>query len=338
MYLFGLWMLALLLIFMNAFFVAAEFSLITASRAFLNEKSDAEGRQGAQARLALKVASNLPKYLMGAQLGITMSTLALGYLAEPAVATTFELVPPVSNAVAAVLALVFVTFTQMVLGEIVPKNWALSEPERTALTLSKPHNWFVGIFTPAVWILDKMTAAGVRLLGVSPNDHETQARTPAELFGVVQESLEEGVIGEFERDLLTGALDLGEVTAISHSVPFSEIVFVLPDMLVREVEEIALSSGHSRLPVFGPNNETMGFVHTKDLFSVPIEDSHKVLPKELVRPILRVQANMAMDDVLLQMKESRRHLALVMDGNIDILGLITIEDVLESLVGDFPED
>ena len=326
---------AVLLILTNTFFVALEFSLITASHSYLNNKSEEGDRR---ATYALNASKNLPKYLAGAQLGITISTVALGFIAEPAVAELIDSVPIISHAVAAILALLLVTFIQMVVGEIVPKNVALSDPEKAALRLAGPHIIFVRMLNPLIWMLDKMTSAGVRLLGVSPTSQEA-ARTPVELVGAVEESLGGGVIDKFDYDLLTGALDLGEMTVGRHMVSRPNITHIQPNATVRQIEDLAVNSGHSRLPMMISNlKEVVGFVHTKDLLSIPEAERDERIDPELVRPALNLIADCPLDEALLLMKKERKHLAIVLDRRKNILGLITIEDVLEFLVGEFPED
>lgn len=328
---------AILLILTNTFFVALEFALVTVSDSYLKIKSE-EGDK--RAIIATKANANLPRYLAGAQLGITISTLALGFLAEPAVARLFDLIPAFSYAVSAAIALVVVTFLQMVIGEIVPKNIALTDPDKVALLLIRPHFWFVRILSPIIWSIDKATSFGARLLGVDFASGETQARTPVELAGVVEESLGEGVIDKFERDLLTGALGLGNQTVGRNMTLRPRIVSVVKNSTVKEVEEKALMSGHSRLPVSTnkESKEIVGFVHANDLLGVAEEARNEVISQDLIRSTVELEVNCPLDEALVAMQRERCHLAMVYDKRGNMLGLITIEDVLESLVGDFPED
>ncbi len=323
---------AVLLILTNTFFVATEFALVTVSQTFLNGKAEDGDKR---AILALSANSKLPRYLAGAQLGITISTLALGFLAEPAVARLFDLVPFISYAVAAALALVLVTFIQMVVGEIVPKNLALSDPDKAALLLARPHHWFVIVLNPIIWVIDKITAFGVRALGVS--GQESKNRTPVELVGVVDESLGGGVIDKFEHDLLTGAIDLGRETVGRNMTLRPRIVSVKRNSKVEDIEKTALDSGHSRLPVITASN-IIGFVHANDLLAIADQERSKEVPENLIRPVLKLEVSCPLDEALVSMQQERCHLAIVFDKRKNILGLITMEDVLESLVGDFPED
>lgn len=321
-----------LLILTNTFFVAVEFAMVTVSESFLKIKSQ-EGDKRAIA--SQKALDKLPRYLAGAQLGITISTLALGFLVE----RLFDLYPLFSYAIATAFALFVVTFLQMVIGEIVPKNISLSDPDKTALFLARPHFWFVKILSPIIWVIDKVTAFGVRLLGVDSSSEENQARTPVELLGVVEESLGEGVIDKFDHDLLTGALDLGKQTVGRNMTLRPRIISVAKNSTVREVEEAALSSGHSRLPISSEaKKDIVGYVHANDLLGVAEDERDEKVPQKLIRSTLELEVDCPLDEALVSMQRERRHLAIVLDKRSNVLGLITIEDVLESLVGDFPED
>ncbi len=324
-----------LLILINAFFVALEFSLITCSRSLLRDKQE-EG--SAKAGYALAGVKKMPRYLAGSQLGITISTLALGFLAEPAIARLFDSVSFISHALAAVLAIILATFIQIVIGEIVPKNMALADPDRAVLLLARPHFLFVKIFNPIIWALDKITALGVRMLGVSYSGEEA-SRTPVELVGAVEESLGGGVIDRFDYNLLRGVLDLSEQTVGRNMVLRPRIASINPDSTATEIESIVLSSGHSRLPVIAENmKKAVGFVHSKDLLFLEESKRNERIAPELVRPVLSLPPDCPLDEALVLMQKERKHLAIVLDRRNNILGLITIEDVLESFAGEFPDD
>jgi CBS domain containing-hemolysin-like protein len=341
-------LLSLALLVANGFFVAVEFALIASRRTKL-EAMAADG--SARARLALGSMRHLNLQLAGAQLGITMASLVLGYVAEPTVAGLIEgLIERVVDVPAGVLhtigfvvALTIVAFLHMVIGEMVPKNIAIAHPERTLLALALPNRAYVTVFGPLLRVLNGLSNAGVRLFGIEPQDELATAASAQELAVMLGASRDEGLIEEMAHQLLTGALDLGDRSIMSVLVPNDGVVWLPRSATPAEAEALVVSSGHTRLLVAGGEgtggvDDVLGFVHAKDLLTVPEAMRDRPLPLTRVRRMLMVEATTSLDDALLAMQKARIHVAVVTDATGRNLGIVTLEDIIEALVGDIRDE
>ena len=334
---------AVVLLVVNGFFVAAEFALIAARRSRL-EQLAADGHAGAAA--AVRSIGELSLMLSAAQLGITIASLLLGYIAEPAVAHLLEhplelagLEETSAHTVAFLIALSIVVFFHMVVGEMIPKNIAIADPERAALWLAQPMRGFMTLFRPVVLALTWSANAILRLIRIEPKDELSEARTGDELADLLAVSRREGVLKEVEHRLMTGALRFPVREVSSEMVARDDIVRVPVTATAAEVEAVALETGHSRIVVHGRDlDEVLGFVHAKDLLSVPADARSHTLPRSLVRRMLLVPTNRTLQQLLLTMRRARIHVALVVDGEGRTAGVVTLEDVLESLVGDIRDE
>ena len=335
---------AVMLLIANGFFVAVEFALL-ASRPSRLEPMVAEGVRGAS--VALASIRDLQAQLAGAQLGITMASLGLGFVAEPAVAHLIEeaieafveLPSGLLHTISVIVALSVVVVLHMVRGEMVPKNIAIAGPEGSARLLAPPHAAYVKVFTPLIWALNGVSNGIVRMLGTEPVDELNTALTVNEFHTLLRGAREEGVIEDLEHELLAGALDFRARTAGSIMVPFADVVSVPRSTTVAELESVAASSGHSRIPVWaaGPD-DIIGFVHAKDLLRVPPVGRDEPVTLELVRKMLIVPPDLSVRDLMRSMRRRRRHMALVRTPEGTLLGLATLEDVLEALVGDIRDE
>jgi CBS domain containing-hemolysin-like protein len=332
---------AAFLLLANAYFVAIEFAFVTSRRERL-EPLAAEGRRSAA--VALGSMRHLSLQLAGAQLGITMASLGLGFVAEPALAHVFEswlgpfdLPESVLRGIAFGVALLLVTFLHLVLGEMVPKNLAIAGPERTLLALALPNRMYVVVFGPVIRMLNAVANGAVRLIGLEPKEELASAHTPEELAVILAQSRREGTIGGSQADLLRGALDLAERPVREVMVPRQDIVAVTLRTGMAEVERLVRERGHSRLPVVGRGlDDIVGFVHVKDLLRSSDVDGAMSLRR--LRRMLEVGEDTALADVLLRMQSSRLHLASVIDAERHTVGLVSLEDVLESMVGDIRDE
>ena len=227
----------------------------------------------------------------------------------------------------------------MVIGEVVPKNLALAGPERALLWMAPVSRAYLRIFRPIVWLLQRLANAGVRLLKVEPRDELTSAHTAEELAVMVAESHEGGLIESFAHDLLAGVLDFGDRDVSSVMVPRDDVVAVSRGQTVAEIEQVVVRSGHSRLPVVDADvDAVLGFVHAKDLLTLPPEAHGQPLPLRIVRRMLVVPADRSLEDLLLSMRRARIHFAVVVDDARRTLGVVTLEDLLEELVGDILDE
>lgn len=336
--------LAVGLLLANGFFVAVEFALIASRRTKLESLADAGSTR---ANVALRSVRHLNLQLAGAQLGITMASLLLGYVAEPAVAGLIESgidqvveVPDgVLHTLGFVTALTIVAFLHMVLGEMVPKNVAIAAPERCLLLLAVPNRIYVFVFGPLLRLLNGLSNFVVRRFGVEPQDELASSASAEQLASMLDASRQEGAIEEMAHRLLAGALDLGDRHVETVMVPRHDVVWLARSATPAQAEELVVQTGHTRLLVADDGvDDVLGYVHAKDLLTVTGPVRHRPLPLSWVRrmPVLRRDTDL--DDALLVMQRARLHVAIVTDGHGHTLGLVTMEDVIEELVGDIRDE
>ena len=332
------------LLLANAFFVASEFALVASRRTRIDQLAEDGSKR---ARLAKRLSGELSFQLAGAQLGITMASLGLGFVAEPAVADALEsaleplggLPESVLHTIAFVVALAIVVFLHMVIGEMVPKNITIAAPEQTLLWLSLPTSMYSTLFRPVIRALNAMANGVLRLIGVEPRDELAVTHSADELASMLAASRREGLLEEFEHHLLDRALAFGGRQVATIMVPRDQVRGVPRTATVAQAERLALESGHSRLVVHGRDlDQVLGFVHAKDLLSVDSGERDRPLVAGRIRRMLVLSEDRRLRDVLLSMRRSRIHAALVVDANGRTAGLVTLEDVLEELVGEIADE
>jgi CBS domain containing-hemolysin-like protein len=326
--------LAVVFLLGNAFFVGAQFALITTRRDQLEPLAGAGGRS---ARVTLAQLRALPRMLAGSQLGIAVCSLGLGAVAEPAFAHILESaldpigVPDaVVHPVAFVIALAFVSFCHMVLGEMVPKNLALAGPVRAALWLGPIMAVWVRLTRPVLVVVNGAANAVVRLFGVEPKDELGGAYTPEELSDIFTESATEGLLDREEQHRLQAALRIEKTTAADLLRPIAETTSIGPDATARVVEQLVSESGFSRFPV-RDGARFVGYVHAKDVLSIPDQQFDLPLPADLRRTMVTVAPDAPVAGVLTAMRRSGTHLARVEEGE-RTLGMVTLEAVLRAVV------
>ena len=337
--------IAVVLLLANAGFVAVEFALLAARRSRLEPLAEAGNRR---ARLALAAMSDLNRQLAGAQLGITMASLGLGFVAEPAVASLIEravesfaeLPSGVLHTISFGVSLALVVFLHMVLGEMVPKNIALAGAERTAMWLAPGNRLYAIVFGPLIGLLNRLSRGLVRMGGVEPIDELATPHTAQEFAALVEHSAAEGFLDDFDRSLLSSALELAARPVRAVMVPRDRIVAVEREATVADVIEVMNTSGHSRVVVQqGSVDRVAGFVHAKDLLEVTDVRASQPLGEELIRVVPAIEEETSLEGALALMQGSRRHLAVVRQGARErTVGLVTLEDVLEVLVGDLIDE
>jgi len=321
----------------NAFFVGAEFALISLRRSQIEPRAEAGSRR---AKITLKAMERVSLMLAGSQLGITMCSLGLGAIAEPAVAHLLE-VPFVAlgvpqallHPIAFTLALMVVVFLHMVLGEMVPKNLALAAPTTSAMLLSPILYAIVFVLRPLIVLLNGLANGVLRAFKVEPKDEVASTFTREEVAELVAESKREGLLEASEHELLKGALAFPERTVRSVLIPTDKLKVLPSKVNATQVEARAAETGFSRFPVISPSGEMLGYLHLKDVLE---EDSHKrqrPIAAKRIRPMPTLAAEEPLDSALRQMQERGTHLARVHESNGALLGVVTLEDVLEELVG-----
>src|SRR5829696_2085104 len=316
----------------NAFFVGAEFALISARRSSIEPRAQAGNRL---AGITLHAMERVSLMMAGAQLGITVCSLGLGYLGEPAIAHALEgpfetvgipeaLVHPVAFAI----ALAIIGYLHVVLGEMVPKNLALAGPDRAALALAPPLAGIVRILHPFIAVLNWIANAVLRSVGVTPKDEVTSAFTRDEVAGLVEESRREGLLDRDEERLLVGALTFEERDARSVLIPREQLVTVPVEVTPHQIERLAARTGYSRFPV-ERDAELAGFLHLKDVLEIDNVRRHRPIGSSSIRDLATVKPSDPLRIVLATMQRTSSHLALVSDDGGRSLGVVALEDVLE---------
>lgn len=334
--------LIVVLLVANAFFVGFEFALLASRRVRLEQLAN-EGRFGAST--ALKASGTLSRYIAGVQVGVTMASLGLGAVAEPAIGRAFEsltgdiLAETPARIVAFVLALIVVVVLHGVLGELVPKRISLASAERALLVLAVPMSWFVQLMRPVITALNAAAGGVLKLLKVPQRDELLVAGTASELGRLIDASATRGLIEAPQHRLLSGAIAFRERPASSVMVPRDEIVAAPLTSTPAQLEALLTDTGRTRIPLYGRNiDDAVGFVHAKDLVGVPGPARRRPLERTMVRRMLLVRDTRPLGEVLVAMQRSRVHLAGVRDRDGALAGLITLEDVLEELVGQITDE
>ncbi|RAG82106.1 hypothetical protein DN069_29350 [Streptacidiphilus pinicola] len=327
---------AVLLLLGNAFFVGAEFALVSVRRSQVQPLAEAGDRRAATVVRALEDVSAM---LAATQLGITVCSLLLGAVAEPALAGLLEapfhalgLPSSLVHPAGFVLALAIVVGLHMVIGEMVPKNIALATPERAALWLGPPLVGLARWLRPFIALLNALANLVLRLLRVEPKDEIAAAYTSEELTHLLHASHAAGLLGRHAQERLEDALELGLRPVREVVMPSDKLVTVDSSVTAGGIEELAVRTGYSRFPVVGDNGAFLGYLHVKDVLE--LDDPDAPVPGRLWRPIISLSGDLPLDDALGAMRRSAAHLAGVVDAGGLTLGLVALEDVLEELVGE----
>jgi len=335
-------LLALVLLALNGFFVAAEFALLASRRSRIEQLAGEGDRRAAHALYGIR---HLTVMLAGAQLGITMCSLGLGAVAEPAIASFIEslfgsaLSSTARHVIAFAIALSIVVLLHMVVGEMAPKSWAISHPEQSALRLARPFRWFVALFKPLIVLLNNLANLSVRAVGVEPQDERALAHGPGDLRLLLDESAGSGGIERGEHELLTRSLELSGLTAEDAMTVRRDIVAVAADATAADAAAEAHRTGRTRVVVYeGDLDHVRGFVHAKDLLRLPDGSWSTTTVGGMARDIMVTHEHHRLEDLLLEMRTDRQHIALVVDEHGTVVGLVTLEDVIEELIGDFDDE
>ena len=337
----------------NAFFVAAEFVLVSVRPTRLRQL-EAEGHGGA--KIALRLHGHMDRVLSATQLGITLASLALGWVGEHAVAdlllrllAPFPLVArlAIAHTIALSVAFLIITAMHLVLGEVVPKNVALARSDRLALLIARPMDLFVRATHPFLRVLDAAAAAISRLFGAGSVAHR-HVHSPEELKMLITAGREGGQLPEPMEAMVHNILDLGEVLVREVMVPRPDLVTVSVDTPMEELVRRLVARSHSRVPVYEASPENfIGVLYLKDLLQVWAERQgarqagwplREFQLRSLVRDVLIVPETKPVDELLEEFKQRRRHLALVVDEFGSIAGLVTVHDVLQRIVGEVADE
>ncbi|MCT2544122.1 hemolysin family protein [Streptomyces sp. NBC_00825] len=333
---------AFLLILANGFFVAAEFGLVTVERPDA-ERAAAEGDR--RARTVVEALRELSFQLSGTQLGITITSLVVGMLAEPALAqlldgplTATGLPDGAVPGISVVIGMMVASAVQMVIGELVPKNWAVSRPLQVARFVAGPQHRFSAVFRPVISLLNTVANRLVRLLGVEPTDELASARTPGELVSLARHSAEAGTLEQDTADLFVRTLSLAGLTAQHVMTPRVKVSALQSSATAQDVLNLTRATGLSRFPVYRERiDEVVGMIHLKDALAVPAQDRLRTPAGRIAVPPLLVPETLPVEQ-LLQRLRNEQPIAVVVDEYGGTAGVVTLEDIIEELVGEVRDE
>ncbi|MBE2184785.1 MAG: HlyC/CorC family transporter [Anaerolineae bacterium] len=341
-----------LFVFVNGFFVAAEFAFVGARRTRIAQLA-AEGNVNAIA--AEQAIGHLDNYIAATQLGITLASLALGWLGEPAIAHLFEpllgsILPgsaaeTLSRTISVVIAFSLVTTLHIVFGELAPKAIALQRPEATALVVARPTIWFYLLFRPIIKMMNAIGNAVVRALGFEPAGEHAHVHSAEELEMLVHSSTEAGILQQSEEQLLRRIFDFGDIHVEEIMQPRVDIDAFPTRVSIPELVKQVREQHHTRYPVYKEGiDRVVGILHTKDLFGVLVMNPALLVQEELfdlsaiTRKPLFVPESSSLDKVMDLMRRSKTHLVIVEDEYGGTAGIVTLEDILEQIVGDVQDE
>ena len=338
----GRLLVALVLVVLNGFFVATEFAFVRIRSTAVDELA-AEGRAGAET--LQDVMANLDDYLAVTQLGITLASLGLGWAGEPAVASLIEpvlgpLLPAdLLHLVAFAIGFSFITFLHVVFGELAPKTIAIARAERLSLLVAPPMKLFYYVFYPGLVVFNGTANVFTRLLGIPPASESEETLEEREIRRVLARSSEQGHVDTAEVEMIERVFDLDDTTVRTVMVPRPDVVSIPADAPLSAIRETMLSAGHTRCPVVDTDDpdKVVGFLDVKDVLRALDGDGTETAG-QLSRGLLMVPETATADDLLLQFREEHQQMAAVVDEWGVFEGIVTIEDVVEAVVGDLRDE
>ena len=334
----GTVLVTVLLLAANAFFVGAEFAAMSARRSQLEPLAE-NGSKGA--KIALDALQHTGILLATSQLGITVCSVLLGAVSEAAlhhafvpVAESLGLSSVVADAAALAVALSIVVFLHVVYGEMIPKNISIAAPEKAAVILVPPLVVVSKVTAPVIRVMDWLSKAIVRMLGVEPKDELSSAFTAEEVAHILEESREEGLVEEEQHERLGAALEFSDKDAADVGVSLSALVTVTADATPDDIERLVAKHGFSRYPVVDGSGELSGYLHLKDVLYADGDERRQPVTAKRVRRMATVRRGDEVEAVLGTMQSSGSHVARVVGDDGEVLGVVFLEDVIEELVGE----
>ena len=334
----------LALILANGYFVAAEFAFVATRRGRLEELAEAGDRRAPR---SLAVLKRLSFMLSGAQLGITVTSLVVGFIAEPTlgaalspIVRAFGVPEEAVSGIAITVGFVLATAAQMVLGELGPKNLAIAEPDRMSLALAHGVHVYTRVASPIIKLFDSSSNALLRAVGIEPVEELSGAVSAEELGFIIGESRRGGSLEGKTAALLSRALDFRTLRAVDAMVPRVRVASIAASATGSGLRELALGSGHSRFPVTGDAglDDVVGVVQAQDLLRIPAETRDTTLIRTFLKPVLAVPESTLLGPLLTDMRRSHTQLAVVVDEHGGTAGIVTLEDIVEELVGNIQDE
>lgn len=336
-------MLAALFVLANGFFVAAEFAIVKVRPTQLDEQA---AKGSSRAKMARFLTQHLDEYLSATQLGITLASLALGWIGEPAFAHLIEPIfirsgawaPAIAHTIATTVAFTLISILHIVFGELAPKSFAIQRPVGTSMWIAHPLRFFYWIMFPAIWFLNGMSNWFLRLVGVRPaSDHE-MAHSQEELRMILASSERAGVLSEENLEIIEGVFQFSRRTARQIMVPRTDVAVLSTTLSVEENLEIIRTTRHTRYPLCEADlDNTVGMVHVKDLFLAQLRGPGRQL-NELKRDVLFIPENTTVENLLRQFIENRTHLGIVVDEFGGASGIVFMENITEELFGQIQDE
>jgi CBS domain containing-hemolysin-like protein len=323
------------LILLNGYFVAAEYALVTARRTRIQELAQRGNRR---AKAVLRIVADPPRFIAAMQLGVTGASLAIGALGEQVLARVFD--PLFASVIAFALAFLIITFLHVVVGELVPKGIALGYAERVALAVSTPVRAFFVVFKPLIWVLQGSSEVVLRALGLTPPGGEMEVYSEAELKMLLSRSTEEGQLERQEQEMLYKVFDFADKEVSTVMVPRPEVVALSIEMPPEEALAAVIDSPYTRYPVYRDSlDEIVGVLHVRDLFSALVDRGIAgVQLEQLLRPAHIVPETKDLAALLTEFRRTNQHLAVVVDEYGELEGIVTLEDLLEEIVGEIEDE
>jgi magnesium and cobalt exporter, CNNM family len=323
------------IILLNGFFVAAEYALVTARKTRIQELVQRGNRR---ARAVLKIVADPPRFIAAMQLGVTATSLAIGAIGEHALAQVFD--PILASVIALGLAFLIITFLHVVIGELVPKGLALGHAETTALAVSAPVRGFFVAMKPLIWILQRSSDVILRSLGLTPPGGEMEVYSEAELKMLLSRSTEEGELEQQEQEMLYKVFDFADKEVSAVMVPRPEVVALSIDLPPEEALAAVIASPYTRYPVYRASLDTVvGILHVRDLFSALNDRGlNAVRIDQILRPVHIVPETKDLAALLAEFRRTNQHMAIVVDEYGELEGIVTLEDLLEEIVGEIEDE
>jgi len=323
------------LILLNGFFVAAEYGLVTARRTRIRELEEQGNRR---ARAVLQIVADPPRFIAAMQLGVTATSLAIGAVGEQALAKVFD--PILASVIAIALAFLIITFLHVVIGELVPKGLALRHSETTALAVSAPVRGFFIALKPLIWVLQRSSELVLRALGLEPPGDDDDVLSEAELKMVLDRSTAHGEIEQQEQEMLYKVFDFADKEVSTVMVPRPEVVALSVELPPEEALAAMIESPYTRYPVYRQSlDDIVGILHVRDLISALTDRGIAgVQVEELVRPANIVPETKDLAALLAEFRRTNQHMAIVVDEYGELEGIVTLEDLLEEIVGEIEDE
>lgn len=337
-------LLAVFFVLLNAFFVLSEFAIVKVRKSRLEELIK---EKAPNAKLAFEMSNKLDTYLSATQLGITLSSLALGWIGEPAVARVIE--PPLKeyfnvsdialHTISFTIAFTFITLMHVVLGELVPKSIAIAKAEKATLMIARPLHIFWVIFSPVIKTFDFLAMISLKMLGIKPAKESELAHSEEEIKIIVGESMKGGVLDSFETEIIKNAVDFSDTVAKEIMTPRRDLVCINKQKSFEENLKVVFDSKYTRYPyIDGSKDVILGMIHIRDVLQLHFGESKQKNFDAIVRKFVIVPENLSISKILVMMNKQQISAALVVDEYGGTAGLLTMEDIMEEVLGDLNDE